>query len=581
MRLLRKRSQPPQQQPEQGSGMGPGPVGLGGASNPLLEIPPALTLIENLNVPASPTPRRQDFVQLRRKPSVSSVYVLGLFCRVQAYDEWVSNLSNKLVYRWRTARIIDVDECAESGKVEVLIAFDGFSSRWDVWIDLALGKVRCPLAGPVTYKQRIFHPKITPDEDTRVTFASPKPTLSRMFRSVSTTSSLNVEFEEEGSGGEEEEDAVVPRTSSSARQESPSRIIIGAPFFSSKPPDLAMVSSKTTTRGVSGLRNLGNTCFMNSILQSLSFTPPFAIALLSQQPAWNKTELVQELCQLLREQWALEPVHPRNPSKLRGMLQGSLPHLFAGNRQQDAQEFFCLLLDLLHETNNKIKRKPTYVCLQDFGEDQISSQAWSLYERGSDSFIKDLFCGQFMSRKRCLHCGEQSFSCDVFFDLQVPLCVPDKSATGLRLEELLGTYFKTEQLLDMSCAKCKVKGGITRQLTIERFPTILVIMFKRSLSLSKKVQTPVSFPLKGLKIRSSGSKVYDLVSVVNHHGAQSIMGHYTSDMLHPLSGNWYHASDDKFTQHLHRNSVGKDAFMLFYADNEQLVSSEFLQSVYK
>ncbi|KAH9255568.1 hypothetical protein BASA81_006398 [Batrachochytrium salamandrivorans] len=573
MRLLRKRSQ--QQPQQQGRSIGAAPVS-GDVRNPLLEIPPALTLIENLNLPASPTPRRQDFVQLRRKPSVSSVYSLGLFCKVQAYDEWVSSVSNKLVYRWRTARIIDVDENGEMGEVEVLIAFDGFSSRWDVWIDLSSGKVRCPLAGPVSYKQRTFQPKITPDEDIQVTFASPNQPAPRLYRSVSTTSSLNVEFEDEGSGGEEE-----PIVCSSTRQESPSRII-GGPFFSSKPPDLALiVVPSKTTRGVSGLQNLGNTCFMNSILQSLSFTPPFAIALLSQHPAWKKTDLVQELCQLLREQWAVEPVHPRNPSKLREMLQGSLPHLFAGNRQQDAQEFFCLLLDLLHETNNKIKRKPTYSCLQDFGEDQISSQAWSMYERGSDSFIKDLFCGQFMSRKRCLHCGEQTFSCDVFFDLQVPLFTLDTLATGLRLEDLLGTYFKTEQLVDMSCAQCKVKGGITRQLTIERFPTILVIMFKRSLSLNKKVQTPVSFPLKGLKIRSSGSKVYDLVSVVNHHGTQSIAGHYTSDMLHPLSGNWYHASDAKFTQHQHRNSVGKDAFMLFYADNEQLVSSEFLQSVYK
>jgi ubiquitin C-terminal hydrolase len=72
--------------------------------------------------------------------------------------------------------------------------------------------------------------------------------------------------------------------------------------------------------------------------------------------------------------------------------------------------------------------------------------------------------------------------------------------------------------------------------------------------------------------------VYDLVSVVNHVGTQSAAGHYTSDVLHPLTHKWYHTSDSSFSPHP-RAAVGKDAFMLFYVDSEKLKTNDFLLTV--
>lgn len=527
---------------------------------PILDIPPALTFVESLSLPSPNEPQRQDFIQLRRKPSISAVYSLSLFCRVEAYDEWRSTISHKLVFRWRTAKVIDFD-----GN-KALVAFDGYSPRWDMWFALTEGKLRSPHdKGPVSYKQQIYHAMQTEEveEGERIcekqVIASPKVHQTRMLRAISTTSSLYVEIEDDSQ-------LPAPPHASSF-------------FFAKKEWQQPRV-----TRGVSGLMNLGNTCYMNSILQSLSYVPPFASTLLETTTpfAWEN-DIARELCELIREQWKLDPLVARNPERLRSLLARAFPVLFQNNRQQDAQEFLCALLDLLHETNNRIRRKPTYFSLEDFDQEDASLEAWSMYERGNDSFIKDLFCGQFMSRKQCLHCNDTSFACDVFFDLQVPLCSNSDRTTSpsttLRLEDLLGSYFKTEHLLDVTCGKCKQMGGITRRLTIERFPSVLIIMFKRTLALNKKVQTPVTFPLKGLKILSSGSKVYDLVSVVNHHGDQANAGHYTSDVLHPLSGTWFHANDASFTPHANRNQVGKDAFMLFYVDTDQLVSSEFLRTV--
>jgi ubiquitin carboxyl-terminal hydrolase 8 len=342
----------------------------------------------------------------------------------------------------------------------------------------------------------------------------------------------------------------------------------------------------------------------------LSFIPPFVVAILElngeEGEKREKSAVIAELSRLFREQWRSTPVHPRSPVFLRSLFADEFPHLFAKPLQQDAQEFLCVLLDHLHETSNHVKRRPTIDNLDSSSSDdddgdgdeeeeeeeeedtsEISTRAWNNYQRGNDSYIKDLFCGQFMSRKKCTACEKKSFTCDIFFDVQLPIALP--SVTGnksLKLEELLRDYFKSERLVELTCTRCKQKGCITKQLSIERFPCVLVIMFKRSIFPSnKKVNTVVSFPLKGLRIQSSASqqtRVYDLVSVVNHTGLYSTSGHYTSDVLHPLTRAWFQANDSGFTPlpGNQRSAVGKDAFMLFYVDSDKLKNSaDFLLTV--
>lgn len=105
------------------------------------------------------------------------------------------------------------------------------------------------------------------------------------------------------------------------------------------------------TRGLTGLKNIGNTCYMNAALQALSNCPPLThffldcggLARTDKKPALSKSyqKLMTELWHKSRP-GSVVPTH---------LFQGikSVNPMFRGYSQQDAQEFLRCLMDLLHE----------------------------------------------------------------------------------------------------------------------------------------------------------------------------------------------------------------------------------------
>ncbi|KAM9686098.1 ubiquitin carboxyl-terminal hydrolase 33 isoform 1-T15 [Trichechus inunguis] len=104
-------------------------------------------------------------------------------------------------------------------------------------------------------------------------------------------------------------------------------------------------------RGLTGLKNIGNTCYMNAALQALSNCPPLTqffldcggLARTDKKPAICKSYL-----KLMTELW-----HKSRPGFVvpTNLFQGikTVNPTFRGYSQQDAQEFLRCLMDLLHE----------------------------------------------------------------------------------------------------------------------------------------------------------------------------------------------------------------------------------------
>ncbi|KJH47584.1 MYND finger [Dictyocaulus viviparus] len=199
--------------------------------------------------------------------------------------------------------------------------------------------------------------------------------------------------------------------------------------------------------GFTGLRNIGNTCFMNATLQMLINNIELKIYFLDRHykldinpsnPLGFKSyfglrlqylnlqgRLADAFGDFMRLVWNRQN-RAIEPTKIKELVAEKASQ-FANFAQHDAHEFLSFLLDGLHEDLNRVKSKPLTTTVQGDGRSDVDVS--TIYIWWNDSIFVDLFHGQLKSRLQCPKCYRVSITFDPFVYLPVPFPKLKKMST--------------------------------------------------------------------------------------------------------------------------------------------------------
>lgn len=314
-----------------------------------------------------------------------------------------------------------------------------------------------------------------------------------------------------------------------------------------------------------GLRNMGNTCYMNAALQCLLHGSGSFVEQLETARVRRTASLRDSFVSLKTSS---------GTQALLGVKTGvsRVNAEFVGTRQNDSHEFIRELLHAIHKEVNRVEGKPKYVEMkdQDGETDTDAAARWIKYSQThDDSVVYDHFGGFMRSVTKCGECGNRSFVFDPILDLSINL--------NPNLITAIGNINTMEDVQVFKCERCKGKNiASRRQTVVVRWPKTLVVHLKRFSSSGRKDGASVAFPPsispkdaetfimpQGTRFPSDG---YALSGIVMHHG-QMGYGHYTA-YVKPLGGTHWYECDDGVVTPVSESAVLRAtsaAYLLFYS----------------
>jgi ubiquitin C-terminal hydrolase len=195
------------------------------------------------------------------------------------------------------------------------------------------------------------------------------------------------------------------------------------------------VDKSTSRLGKVGLKNLGNSCFMNSALQCLAHCEVLVKYFLSKMfyddvNKINKNStgglVAKAFYNLIKEIW-LNNNEVVIPWEFKQIFV-SFAKQFAAGEQQDSHEMLTFLLYKVHEDLNRVSDKSQVAVREkaiNESEEETLNRIWYNFNQRENSIITDLFFGLMKSTLKCPDCKHVSINYDLYSSLS--LAIPEYS----------------------------------------------------------------------------------------------------------------------------------------------------------
>ena len=344
-------------------------------------------------------------------------------------------------------------------------------------------------------------------------------------------------------------------------------------------------------KGLSGLANIGNTCYINSLLQILSHTYELNdfLNLQTYKKRLNKkadSVLLIEWDNLRQMLWQENCII--SPGKFVSTIHQIAKHkkmeLFTGYAQNDLPEFLLFMIDCFHNSLSRHVDMTIDGSIKS-NTDKIAVQCFEMTKRMFSkeySEIWQMFYGihvsQIISIDEPVNASSQVLSSSPEPFCIINLSIPQDNKNPSLLD-CFDLYVEGEKLEGENAwynEATNEKQSVYKKIIYWSLPEILIIDIKRFNNKNNKNQMLITFPLENLDLSKyvigykRESYIYDLYGICNHSGSVS-GGHYTS-FVKNANGKWYHFNDTSVVEVSNLGYlISPKAYCLFYRKNSSTI----------
>jgi len=337
-----------------------------------------------------------------------------------------------------------------------------------------------------------------------------------------------------------------------------------------------MLNDKYKDKGLTGLANIGNTCYINSCMQLLSHT----YELNNFLEDFDKNKINNNIEAIIFKEWnnLRQLMWSENCTIAPWGFVKSMQHvakkkdldIFSGFDQNDVSEFLLFVIDSLH---TGIKREVDMSISGNISND-VDSLAKDCYKmmqimyKNEYSELLNIFYGISVTQIKSYNNKDiLSRACEPFSILSLSL--PKKKDANIF--DCFDLFSEDEDLINENAwlnDKTNKKEDVKKNIIFWSLPTVLIIHLKRFTNDNKKLHNVINTPIidvdfsKYVHGYNPNEYIYDLFGTCNHSG-NVYGGHYTANIKN-ANDKWYSFNDTLIKEISETSLINEHTYCLFY-----------------